>query len=104
MDGHRAGREAIFINFYFLATRFLLAFNFKFLIALAKFFLRPRLSYLLPEVDLSVKRSGFYRDACGDALKLAAMTTKVIHLFQRHYKIASETNSKSQAMLRSESR
>jgi hypothetical protein len=38
MDGHRAGREAIFINFYFLATRFLLAFNFKFLIALANFF------------------------------------------------------------------
>jgi hypothetical protein len=69
-----------------------------------QFFLRPLLSYLLPEVDLSVKRSGFYRDACGDALKLAAMTTKVIHLFQRHYKIASETNSKSQAMLRSESR
>ncbi|EPT9067293.1 hypothetical protein ACVTKE_003166, partial [Enterobacter asburiae] len=50
------------------------------------------------------KRSGFYWDACGDALKLAAMTTKVIHLFQSHYKIASETNSKSQAMLRSESR
>jgi hypothetical protein len=98
-----AREEAIFINFYLLAARFLLAFNFNSSL-LSPIFLRPLLSYLLPEVDLSVKRSGFYRDACGDALKLAAMTTKVIHLFQRHYKIASETNSKSQAMLRSESR
>jgi hypothetical protein len=90
----------------FLFSRHALSPRFQFQVPhrSRQFFLRPRLSYLLPEVDLSVKRSGFYRDACGDALKLAAMTTKVIHLFQRHYKIASETNSKSQAMLRSESR
>jgi hypothetical protein len=89
----------------FLSSRHALSPRFQFQVphALANFS-SPSLSYLLPEVDLSVKRSGFYRDACGDALKLAAMTTKVIHLFQRHYKIASETNSKSQAMLRSESR
>jgi hypothetical protein len=52
-----AREEAIFINFYLLA-RFLLAFNFKFLM-LSPIFLRLHLSYLLPEVDLSVKRSGF---------------------------------------------
>jgi hypothetical protein len=32
-----AREEAIFINFYLLAARFLLAFNFKLLIALAHF-------------------------------------------------------------------
>jgi hypothetical protein len=33
-----AREEAIFINFYLLAARFLLAFNFKLLSALANFF------------------------------------------------------------------
>jgi hypothetical protein len=101
VDGHRPGRQTVFINFYLLSARFS-SLSTSWSPFCSPIFSSPISFIAAPDKNLSVKSSDFLWFTCGDALKFLTMATKVIHLFQSQYKIASETKSKSQAMLRSE--